>query len=89
MPQVGRTDAEFQRNESNFDTAMSSHQPCDPTPSADGRAQDEWQSLLERMRAAVDGEDRLQRVRHAIASGEFHVDSRAIAERLISRLLMS
>ncbi len=68
---------------------MSDHRECDPAPSANGRAGDEWQSLLQRMRAAGDGDDRLQRLRLAIASGEFQVDARAIAERLISRLLVS
>ncbi len=68
---------------------MPSHPPCDPIPPAESRARDEWQSLLQRMRSASDGEDRLQRVRHAIASGEFQVDANAIAERLIARLLMS
>jgi anti-sigma28 factor (negative regulator of flagellin synthesis) len=67
---------------------MSSRPSFFPAASADGPAEDEWRSLLARMRAAGD-DDRLQRVRHAIASGEFQVDARAIAERLISRLLMS
>lgn len=70
-------------------TPMPDQRERDPTSSTAGRAQDEWQSLLQRMRAAGDGSERLQRVRHAIASGEFQVDARAIAERLISRLLVS
>jgi anti-sigma28 factor (negative regulator of flagellin synthesis) len=31
----------------------------------------------------------LQRVRHAIATGEFQVDARAVAGRLIARFLVS
>jgi anti-sigma28 factor (negative regulator of flagellin synthesis) len=88
MPQVGWAVAEFQRIESNF-RAMSNHQPRNPKSSAEAQARAEWQSLLQRMRAAGDGDDRLQRMRNAIASGEFQVDAHAIAERLISRLLMS
>ncbi len=56
---------------------------------AEGRAREELESLLQRMRSTGDGNDRLQRMRHAIASGEFHGDARAIAERLIARLLTS
>lgn len=88
MPQVGRADAEFQRNAPNPAT-MSEHAPCDPTPSAEGRARAEWHALLQRMQAEGSGDHRLQRLRHAIASGEFQVDACAIAERLIARLLMS
>ena len=63
--------------------------PSNPIPPAERRARAEWQSLLARLQA-VDGDDvRLLRVRHAIASGEFQVDARAIAERLIARLLVS
>ena len=53
------------------------------------RALAEWESLLVRLRAAGAGDARLQRVRHAIASGEFQVDARAIAGRLIARFLVS
>jgi anti-sigma28 factor (negative regulator of flagellin synthesis) len=68
---------------------MSEHAPCDPTPPADGRAQAEWDRLLQRMKAGGSGDHRLQQMRHAIASGEFQVDACAIAERLIARLLVS
>ena len=68
---------------------MSKAYPTDPVPPAERRARAEWQSLLARLRAADGGDVRLLRVRHAIASGEFQVDARAIAERLISRLLVS
>lgn len=53
------------------------------------RALAEWESLLVRLRAAGAGDARLQRVRHAIASGEFQVDARAVAGRLIARFLVS
>jgi anti-sigma28 factor (negative regulator of flagellin synthesis) len=49
----------------------------------------QWESLLARLQAAEPSGARLQRVRHAIARGEFHVDARAIAERLIARMLTS
>lgn len=68
---------------------MSSEHPTDPVPPAQGRACAEWQSLLARLQAADSGDARLLHVRHAIASGEFQVDARAIAERLIARLLVS
>jgi len=68
---------------------MSKAHPTDPAPPAERRARAEWQSLLARLQAANGGDVRLLRVRHAIASGEFQVDARAIAERLISRLLVS
>jgi Anti-sigma-28 factor, FlgM len=68
---------------------MSNAHPTDPAPPAERRARAEWQSLLARLQGADGGDVRLLRVRHAIASGEFQVDARAIAERLISRLLVS
>ena len=68
---------------------MSIEQPTEPVPPAERHARAEWQSLLVRLQAAEGGDVRLLRVRHAIASGEFQVDARAIAERLIARLLVS
>jgi anti-sigma28 factor (negative regulator of flagellin synthesis) len=68
---------------------MSINHPTDPIPPGERRARAEWQSLLSRLQAADGGDARLLRVRHAIASGEFQVDARAIAERLIARLLVS
>jgi len=68
---------------------MSIEQPTDPVPPAERQAHAEWQSLLARLKATDGGDVRLLRVRHAIASGEFQVDARAIAERLIARLLVS
>lgn len=54
-------------------------------------AAEEWEALLGRLRSNRPdaAHARLQRVRHAIASGEFQVDARNIAERLIRRLLAS
>jgi anti-sigma28 factor (negative regulator of flagellin synthesis) len=68
---------------------MSTENSSDHVPPAERRARAEWQSLLARLQAADGGDVRLLRVRHAIASGEFQVDARAIAERLIARLLVS
>ena len=53
------------------------------------RARAEWESLLLRLQAAGAGDLRLERVRQAIVSGEFQVDARAIARRLIARFLTS
>jgi anti-sigma28 factor (negative regulator of flagellin synthesis) len=88
MAQVGSAGAELSRIESTSST-MSSQHPIDQTSSAERHARAEWQSLLTRLNATDAPGTRLQRVRHAIASGEFQVDARAIAERLISRLLAS
>ena len=60
-----------------------------PIPGPDSSARSEWDALLARLQAPDGGDARLLRVRHAIASGEFQVDARAIAERLIARLLVS
>ena len=68
---------------------MSIEHPTDPVPPAERRARAELQALLARLQAGDGADVRLLRVRHAIASGEFQVDARAIAERLIARLLVS
>jgi len=68
---------------------MSIEHPTDPVPPTEQRARAEWQSLLARLQAPDGGDVRMLRVRHASASGEFQVDARAIAERLIARLLVS
>lgn len=68
---------------------MSNAHPTDQVPPAEQGARAEWQSLLARLQSPNSHDVRLLRVRHAIASGEFQVDARAIAERLISRLLVS
>jgi anti-sigma28 factor (negative regulator of flagellin synthesis) len=68
---------------------MSRQHSSDHLPPAERCARTEWQSLLARLQAGNGGDARLLRVRHAIASGEFQVDARAIAERLIARLLVS
>lgn len=85
MAQVEPLDAELSDNES-ISRAMSEPHPINQVTPAERHALAEWQSLLTRLNAT---DARLRRVRHAIASGEFQVDARAIAERLISRLLSS
>lgn len=67
---------------------MSNHPNDDLSPD-ERRARTECQALMTRLQSADHADARLQRVRHAIASGEFQVDARAIAERLIARLLVS
>jgi anti-sigma28 factor (negative regulator of flagellin synthesis) len=68
---------------------MRNEDPTDQAAAVEHRAQAEWESLLARLRAAGAGDGRVERVSHAIASGEFHVDARAIAGRLIARFLAS
>jgi hypothetical protein len=49
-----------------------------------------WERLLDRMqstRAPACSEAHLARVRNAIALGQFHVNARSLADRLIERLL--
>jgi anti-sigma28 factor (negative regulator of flagellin synthesis) len=67
---------------------MSNH-PIDDLSPDERRARTECQALMARLQSVDHADARLQRVRHAIASGEFQVDARAIAERLIARLLVS
>lgn len=68
---------------------MKNAHPLDQAAAGERQASEQWESLLARLRGADPTERRLQRVRNAIARGEFHVDSRAIAERLIARMLTS
>ena len=68
---------------------MRNEQLTDQDAGVERRARAELESLLLRLRAADAGDVRLERVRHAIASGEFQVDARAIARRLIARFLAS
>lgn len=68
---------------------MRNEHPTEQDTGVERRARAEWESLLLRLRAAGAGDVRLERVRHAIASGEFQVDARAIARRLIARFLTS
>ncbi|MGZ8272552.1 MAG: flagellar biosynthesis anti-sigma factor FlgM [Burkholderiaceae bacterium] len=68
---------------------MRNEHPTEQDAAIDRRARAEWESLLVRLRAATAADARLERVRHAIASGEFQVDARAIAGRLIARFLTS
>jgi anti-sigma28 factor (negative regulator of flagellin synthesis) len=51
-----------------------------------------WARLLDRMqssRAPACSDAHLARVRNAIALGQFHVNARSLADRLIERLLQS
>jgi anti-sigma28 factor (negative regulator of flagellin synthesis) len=68
---------------------MRNGHPTGQDAAIEHRARAEWESLLVRLRATADADLRLARVRHAIASGEFQVDARAIAGRLIARFLAS
>ena len=68
---------------------MRNEHPTDQAAAVEHRAQAEWKALLARLRAAGAADVRVERVRHAIASGEFQVDARAIAGRLIARVLAS
>ena len=63
--------------------------PTDRAAGAEECARAECEALLARLRAAGAGEPRLERVRHAIARGEFQVNARVVAERLIARFLAS
>lgn len=68
---------------------MGNEHLTDQAASAERHAHTEWQSLLARLNAPRPAEVRLERLRHAIARGEFQVDARAIAARLIARFLTS
>ena len=68
---------------------MNNAHPHDQAAADERQAQAQWELLLARLQAPDDGNARLQRVRHAIACGAFHVDARAIAERLLARMLTS
>lgn len=59
-------------------------------PGDAGLVESVWSRLLDRMqssRAPACSEAHLDRVREAIALGQFHVNSRSLADRLIERLL--
>jgi hypothetical protein len=66
---------------------MKSEPITDQPPGGAQLAQAEWASLLARLQARPPTEVRVERVRLTIARGLFHVNARAIAERLIARLL--
>lgn len=60
--------------------------PTEPSPEL------VWMQLFDQLqRGPCTGSDdvRLRRIRNAIARGKFHVDARAIADRLIARLVLS
>lgn len=67
---------------------MKNEHPIEQTPALELNAREEWNELLGRLQTDPNaGDARLARLREAIASGEFQVDARAIAERLLRRLL--
>ena len=68
---------------------MKNEHPIDQVAADERQAHAQWKSLLARLQGPERTDARLQRVRAAIASGQFHVNSRAIAERLIAQLLTS
>ena len=68
---------------------MTNEHPIDQAAADERQAHAQWKSLLARLQGPARTEARLQRVRAAIESGEFHVNSRAIADRLIAQSLTS
>lgn len=68
---------------------MRNDPPTDHAAAIERQAHAEWELLLVRLRATAAAEVRLQRVRQAIQAGEFQVDARAVASRLIARFLAS
>jgi anti-sigma28 factor (negative regulator of flagellin synthesis) len=66
---------------------MKNDHPIAVPSAAERAAHAVWDQLLGRLQRSAAAETRLRQVRRAIARGEFHVDARAIAERLIARLL--
>jgi hypothetical protein len=54
---------------------MRHEHPTHQDAAIERRALAEWESLLVRLRAAAAGDLRLERVRHAIARGEFRASS--------------
>ena len=61
----------------------------DRAAGAEERARAECEALLARLQAAGCANPRVERVRHAIARGEFQVNARAVAGRLLARFLAS
>lgn len=88
MAQVGSKAAELQPVHPGFPTMDSEH-PIEQASADERRAEAQWAALLARLQAPAPGAERLRRVRNEIASGEFHVDARAIAERMLARWLTS
>ena len=68
---------------------MRNDHPTDQAAAVERQAHAEWELLLGRLRAAAAAEMRLERVRQAVRNGEFQVDARAVASRLIARFLTS
>jgi anti-sigma28 factor (negative regulator of flagellin synthesis) len=69
-------------------SAMKREHRMDQDTSGEVQARNEWFALLDRLQEARPVDERLDRLREAIACGEFQVDARVIAERLIARLLV-
>ena len=88
MAQVGSVLAELHALAPDFGDMKNDHL-IDPAAATEQIAADEWEALLGRLRSgdAESPEARVRRLRSAIARGEFQIDPRAIAERLIRRLL--
>lgn len=68
---------------------MGNEHLTDHTLTDERQARVEWDALLLRLQGLPPNDGRLDQVRHAIARGEFRVDPRAIAERLIAQFLTS
>jgi hypothetical protein len=66
---------------------MKSESITDQPPGGAQLAQAEWASLLARLQGPAPMDVRIERVRLTITRGLFHVNARAIADRLIARLL--
>jgi len=88
MPQVEPPRVEFQPLNRFFGTMKNEHS-IDQAAADERHARVQWKSLLARLQRPARTDARLQRVRAAIESGEFHVNSGAIAERLIAQSLTS
>lgn len=68
---------------------MKHEPPMDQGTSSELQAREEWNALLARLQDSGPFDARLARLREAIACGQFQIDARVIAERLIGRLLTS
>ena len=88
MPQVSAHAAEDQPLP--CDAAMRIESSAAHVPANERLAACVWARLLDRIqsnRAPACSEAHLARVRSAIALGQFHVNARSLADRLIERLL--
>jgi hypothetical protein len=90
MPQVGCCGAELKPMARVLPMDSRSRVVVEPDDAC--LAESVWSRLLERMQshgAPACSEAHLERVRKAIALGQFHVNSRSLADRLIERLLQA